>query len=382
VIDDFQAHQADVLCLAATDETLYASGFDPTIVTFAYRERSGKWAIAGQSRIHTHDVVGLVITRRNGVISASRDAALGVRGELVYPFQNLPPVATSARDGQLIVVGGSRHTLSIWRFDGHAAYQEVKLKVNEEMNFVETVAISKDSLSVAYSASCTRGLRYDGTQWQFEPWSSQMSTSLCFSEKGRLYRGSLDGVVRADESSIKVAFPVFKLAISPNGEAIAAGGLDQIVILPADLSEIQQVLPSFSSRFSTFAFQPSGNRIFIGTSGSHAAIYNFIRRAVSTRIRVRFGKSGCVAMNTILFDPQNGSRVLLASSRAAVIRHLSRPEVRKFSFPYTDILFIGFPSAGQLVIFEKPWIFLINTLPKVVRMKRFLTKDEEQRARY
>jgi WD40 repeat protein len=286
------------------------------------------------------------------------------------------------RDGQLIVVGGSGHTLSVWRFDSKAAYQELKVKVNQESNFVDAVAISKDSLAVAYSAACTRRLRYDGMQWQFEPGSTSQSTALCFSEEGRLYRGGLNGFVSTEELSINVGFPVFKLAISTNGQDIAVGGLGQIVILPSDLSEIQQILPNFGSPFSTFEFEPRRNRLFVSTVAKCVTVYDIRKQHVLTKMRAKFGKQGGVAMNTILFDPQNPDRVIFASSHTAIMKHMNHPELPEFRFPYKNILFVSYPNPGQIVIFEKPWIFMINSLPQVVRTKRFLTKDEEQWPRY
>jgi hypothetical protein len=291
-------------------------------------------------------------------------------------------LATAIRDDQVIVVGGSRHTLSIWRLDGQAAYQEVKLKVNEESNFVDVVAISTDALSVAYSASCTRCLRYESTQWQFELGSAPQSTALCFSATGQLIRGSLDGVVSSGESSISVGFPVFKLAVATNGENVAAGGLGQIVILPQNLSEILQILPNFGSPFSTFEFQPSRNRLFIGTAAQFPIIYNIRKQKVLTKIRAKFGKPGGVAMNSIVFDPKNRDRLLFVSSATAIMRHLLHPECNEFRLPYKDILFLGMPAPDVIVVFEKPWVFMMNTLPRVARAKRFLTHDEDQFPRY
>jgi hypothetical protein len=64
------------------------------------------------------------------------------------------------------------------------------------------------------------------------------------------------------------------------------------------------------------------------------------------------------------------------------MKHLMHAESPDFRFPYKDILFMGFPSPGQIVVFEKPWIFMVTSLPKVVRAKRFLTRNEEQWPRY
>jgi hypothetical protein len=58
------------------------------------------------------------------------------------------------------------------------------------------------------------------------------------------------------------------------------------------------------------------------------------------------------------------------------------PECSAFRLPYKDILFIGMPAPDAIVIFEKPWVFMMDSLPRVVRAKRFLTHDEDQFPRY
>jgi WD40 repeat protein len=384
-LEDFNSHQADVCCLASSDTSLYASGFDPTIISFSYFQKSKRWTQTGQTRMHTHDVVSLAIGPKSEVFSGARDACLCVHKSIIYPFQSPPPIACAIRDGCVVAVGGVCHQLCVWKMDGHAAHHEVKLKVNEEGNFVDVVAISRDGCHVAYSASGTRTLRYKSSgQWQLDSESYSASSSLCYSDEGKLYCGTIDGNVFSDsvEATIGVGFPVFRIAISTNGNDICVGGFEKIALLPGDLESVRFVLPGFGGFFSTFAFQPRRNRLFIGNGGRKVIVFNTLKQKFLPEMAVKFGKGKEAAANTVVFHPVNRDKVMIASSSVAKMMILTDKKSGCFVFPYSEILFIDFAGSDKIVVFEKPWSLMMSGLPKVFLAKRFLTGDEEQLPRY
>lgn len=383
VLEEFRVHQEAVCALAACEDELYAAGIDPTVAAFSYNAKSGRWAQIGSNRFHINDVTGLAVQARGKVISASKDSTLCVSRKVVMAFQNRPPIASAMRDGAVVVAGGAGSELGIWRMDGQRAYKEVRLRTADDEVNVETVAISKDGCHVAYSASGTRTLTYDGGQWSLNRECHEASTALCYSAQGVLYRGTLNGDVVSDAGkSINVGFPVFRIAISNNGQDICAGGLGRIVVLSPELDKIREEIPALKTPFSTFEFQPRRNRLFIACGDERIQVYNILKHKFLPKIKIGFGQRGRVAANTILFDPKNRERVFLSSSKVGVMTHLLNPKAGFYRFPYNDILFIEFVAPDKIVIYEKPWVLFANSLPKVFRAKRFQTSNEDQIPRY
>ena len=383
VLEEFRVHQEAVCALAAYEDELYAAGIDPTVAAFAYNSTTRRWAQMGSNRFHINDVIGLAVQAKGKVISASKDSTMCVARKMVMAFQNRPPIAAAVRDGAVVVAGGAESELAIWRMDGQRAYKEVRLKTADGEVNVETVAISSDGCNVAYSASGTRRLKYDGGQWTLNRECYSASSALCYSEQGVLYRGTLDGNVISDAgTSINVGFPVFKIAISTNGQDICVGGLGQIALLSPELDAIREMIPAVKTPFSTFAFQPRRNRLFISCGDDKIQVYNILKHKFLPKIKIGFGQRGRVAANTILFDPKNRERVFLSSSKVGIMTHLLNPKAGFYRFPYNDILFIDLVAPDKIVIYEKPWVLFANSLPKVFRAKRFQTTNEDQIPRY
>jgi len=383
VLEDFHVHQADVLVLAASGDALHAAGIDPTLATFVYTARTGKWAHAGHNRFHVNDVTGLAVGARGRVVSASRDATLWVDRKVVLPFQNRPPVAAAARGDAIIVVGGAGPSLAIWRVDGARAHKEARLGTRDGECWVQAVAISGDGCRVAYAASHTRSLRYEGDQWAVGAECAPPATALCFSQQGALYRGARDGELANDTGgALNVGFPVFRIAVSTDGETVCAGGLASIVLLGPELDGVRQRVPELPTPFCTFAFQPDRNRLFISSGHERLSVYDTKKQVFITRMALKLKKSGTLGVNAIAFDPKNSDRVVLASSKRAFMTNLMRREAGFFRFPYGDILHLSLVAPDKIVIYEKPWVLFARSLPRVFRAKRFQTNNEDQLPRY
>jgi hypothetical protein len=141
-------------------------------------------------------------------------------------------------------------------------------------------------------------------------------------------------------------------------------------------------LPTFESPFSTFAFQPGRRRLLIATADEKVLVFHLGKSTLLPSLGIQFGSAGGVAANTIVFDPANRDHVVIASSHRAVMAHTKKPSSPHYQYPYKDILFFAYPADNQIVIFEKPWVFTMNSLPKVFRAKRFLSTNESALPRY
>lgn len=388
-VETFRCNKSDqplrILSLATHENFLYASGEDPTISQFVYTPRNGRWAIQTHNRHHTNDVTGLVIGSNGRLISASQDAIIRNGHKEIYPFQNNPPVASAMRGDDVIVVSAASTRLTIWRLTGDRAVKEAILKTEEIP--IDAVAISNDGTKIAYSSSGTKLIEWIDDQWHVNrEVTYSASSALCFSEQGVLYGGTLEGEVysSAKADTLNVGFPVFKFAISTkhNGQDICVGGLGKMVLIGPELDQIKREIPTLETPFSTFEFQPLSNRLFISTGQEKVQVYNVFKQKWITKMAIRFGKFGRVAVNSIMFDPDNRDRIALVSSKRAVMMHMNHRDAGFFRFKYTDILYMSLVAPNKIVIFEKPWVFFANTLPDAARTKRFHGKDEANLPRY
>ena len=381
----FESHKADIKSMAASGKLLWASGIDPTVACFSYSSKNGTWIQKGHTRFHTHEVTCLAATNKQSVISGSLDSTLFIK-KTIYPFQFQPPISSALRNEDIIVAGGAGHSLSVWKLDGKQAKLELTVKTDVDKNYVESVALAPGGETLVYCASVVKMLKFNSNngQWSFdENINLPAASTLVYSNQGILYLGYIDGTVRSEKGeSINVGFPVFKVAISSNGKHIVAGGFENIVLLDEKLSTIEVKLPSLGTPFSTFKFQPFKNRLFISTGTEKVTVYNVLKKEFLPKLITKFGKHGDVAVNSICFAADNPSQVLMSSSQRAIIRNLKKPELGLFRLPYNDILYVTFVGPKQIIIFEKPWAFTVNGLPDVYRMKRFMTRREENHPRY
>ncbi|EFX86991.1 hypothetical protein DAPPUDRAFT_97204 [Daphnia pulex] len=95
LIDEVNAHKADVLCLCLSEDqkTLYSAGVDPVIVLFA-RVTAGvrnQWIRSVQRAIHTHDVRSLALAGSK-LISGGVDAYLCISSYPPKALNRYPPL--------------------------------------------------------------------------------------------------------------------------------------------------------------------------------------------------------------------------------------------------------------------------------------------------
>ena len=378
--EKFLSHQADVLCLATKGNYLYAAGIDPTVITFVYHENQGTWAQKSQKRFHTHDVTSISINE-NTVFTSGLDSTIFAKKGLVLPFQNKHPMSIAHRtENEIIVAGSDGIQLTIWKLNGNSASLELCIKCNQN---IDCLALSKDGNSLAYSSNSTRILRFDGSSWSYDEEIRPRSSSLKFSLNGILFNGTIDGSLSNGTQIKSFDFPIFHIAISSKSNNIVIGGLKKMISLTFDLKTEIENLPNFGSPFSTFEFQPNSNRLFISTSYSKILVYNVRKHQLLPKLSINLGKiKNVVAINQISFDLENINRILFQSSQVALIYNLKGKEFGKYRLPYDDFLHAEFLNNKKIVIFEKPWIFMMQTLPKPFRIKRFQNADDTKRPRY
>jgi len=376
----FASHQADILCIASKDKFLYASGIDPTVIGFEYNEKKESWIQKTQKRLHTHDVTSIAIGERY-VFTAGLDATIFAKKGLALPFQSRQHVSIATRpDGTIIAAGAEGNQVSIWKLDGTSA--ELELCVKTSCN-IDAVAISTDGSSVAYSSSTTRIVRYDGSSWALDEEVRQHSSCLCFNSEGTLFSCDIDGSLTNGITTINLGFPIFHIAVSSNSHCIVVGGLKKMKSLSGDLKAQIEDLPNFGSPFSTFEFQPGKNRLFITTGQTKNVVYNVRKKQVVPKLSINLGKiREVVAINKISFDPDLPNRVVFMSSQVAIVINLLAKEKGKYRLPYDDFLFAQFVQGKKIVVFEKPWTFMMESLPKPFRVKRFQGADDTKRPRY
>ncbi|EAY18367.1 hypothetical protein TVAG_045690 [Trichomonas vaginalis G3] len=370
----FASHQADVLTLASNGRFLYAAGIDPTVVTFEHDD--GQWVQRNQQRFHTHDVTCIVANEKH-VISAGMDACICSK-DLIHPFQVPIPIAVATRGDDIIAVGGEGNRLSIWRLNGEEAFLEVRLQTS---NPVDAVAISSDGKNVAYSSTNTRFLEYDGTNWTLNKEKKHPKASAIINRENEFIMATISGdILSSDGSFAHVDFPVFKLAVCE--KYIVAGGLKRLVSFEKDLNGKSTELPYFGSPFSAIRFKPKTNLLFVSTSSTKIFSYDVSEEKLVASANINIGKFGeIVAPTSISFDPDDTNRVLVVSSQVTLVAN-SMKEKGKFRLPYEDFLFGDFVKGKKLVVYEKPWSFMMHSLPMPFRVKRFQGSEETKRPRY
>lgn len=436
VIAKFKSHQYPITALASNDLYLWASGEDPKIATFIYSKKQNSWSpLSNKTRVHDHEVTCLASAGDNlqYCISGSKDTTFFIK-KPIYPFQAPPPISSSIRyinnqqlmqennnennppaNGPLIVVGASNdYSLTVWKLDGKVAKLELTLKIDSEENRIECVSMRPGGCEFAYSATSVRVLKFtENGHWEFDNEIKRRSypsaSSLAYANDGTLYIGFLNGRILSitrtnqevnenenvntyDENTnssiverfIDLDFPILKIAVSSNCKYVTAGGFNKIFVLDGDLSSIVCEVPPFGKTpFSTFAFQPFKNRLFIANGGNKIFCFNVKKQLFIKELNIKFDKSGEeVAINSISFADNNHHQMLISSSQRAVIRNIKDPNAKPYRLPYNDILFVTFSGYKKIVIFEKPWIFIVSSVPDVLRVKRFLTRNEENRPRY
>lgn len=371
----FLAHQADVLALASYGNYLYASGIDPTVVTFERNEQN-QWIQRNQKRFHTHDVTCIVANEKH-VISAGMDACI-CNKDLIHPFQVPIPIAVATRGDDIIAVGGEGNRLSIWRLNGEEAFLEARIQTS---NPVDAVAISNDGKNVAYSSSNTRFLEYDGTNWMInKKHKNPKSTCLCYRGKDVIMSTISGDITSTSGASAHVDFPIFKLAV--NDDYIVAGGLKRLVSFAGDVDGKCTELPYFGSPFSAITFKPKTNLLYVSNSNTKIIAYDVKEEVVVSSANINIGRFGdIVAPYSISFDPDDSNRVLVASSHVTLVSNAMK-EKGKFRLPYEDFLFCNFVRGKKLVVYEKPWSFMMHSLPMPFRVKRFQGSEDTKRPRY
>lgn len=95
LIDEVNAHKADVLCLCLSEDqkTLYSAGVDPVIVLFARVSAGGRdqWIRSVQRAIHTHDVRSLALAGPK-LLSGGVDAYLCISSYPPKALSRYPPL--------------------------------------------------------------------------------------------------------------------------------------------------------------------------------------------------------------------------------------------------------------------------------------------------
>ena len=376
----FASHQADILTLATSGNRLYASGIDPTIVTFELND-DDEWVQRGQKRYHTHDVTSISVNSKT-IISAGLDACIYYKG-LVLPFQNPVPVACAVReDGNIYAVGAEGNQVSIWKLTGEDASLELKLKTQDP---VDAVAISADAMSVAYSATNTRIVKFDleKKEWVLQEERRAKASVLCFAGN-ELYSATIGGEVYSSTAYTSLGFPIFKLAVTTNAKFVVATGLMKSVCLKGTLQEgdgFPYELPYMGAAVSATTFRPGESLLFAATSANKILAYDVKQKKLIPSRTFNIEHSLDLAPYSISFSPDDHDKLIVVSSKDTIVINMKR-EVPNFRLPYEDYLFGSFVKGKRLVVYEKPWAFMMHSLPMPFRIKRFQGSEETKALRY
>jgi len=376
----FSSHQADILALASSGKRLYAAGIDPTIITFELND-DDEWIQRGQKRYHTHDVTSISVNSKT-IISAGLDACIYFKG-LVLPFQNPVPVACAVReDGNIIAVGAEGNQVSIWKLTGENASLELKLKTQDP---VDAVAISSDASSVAYSATNTRIVKFDSEkkEWALSEERRAKASVLCFAGN-ELYSATIGGEIYTSSAYTSLGFPIFKLAVTSNAKFVVATGLTKSVCLKGTLQEgdgFPYELPYMGASVSATTFRTGEPLLFSATSANKILAYDVKQRKLIPSRTFNIEHALDVAPYSISFSPDDHDKLLVVSSMDSIVINLKR-EVPNFHLPYDDYLFSSFVKGKRLVVYEKPWAFMMHSLPMPFRIKRFQGSEETKTPRY
>ncbi|KAJ1463527.1 WD40-repeat-containing domain protein [Pelagophyceae sp. CCMP2097] len=122
----FRRHDADVLAVVATKDTIFAAGVDPKVACFEAVSVDGvaQWAYAATHRAHVLDVRGLALVKtsdgKSSLVSAALDAKLCVYGALrsakrptrIWPFPHHAIVNAVEKSRLLAVCHSDR--VDVW----------------------------------------------------------------------------------------------------------------------------------------------------------------------------------------------------------------------------------------------------------------------------
>lgn len=395
VIEQFKTLQADVLTLSTNKGVLYASGIDPTVVS--YKFDGGRWVRNNQKSFHTYDVT-TIVSNDFHVVSAGHDACIKVKkyDYLIKPFQVKTPVAQGYRNNgvhsEIVVVGSEQNYLSVWTLNEREAKQELKLKAKQN---IESVSISKDGTTIAYSADCTRILHYENGHWSFDEEKRPKSTALCFSNSKNLYSVTINGDVINGKDLVSLKTPLFALTVTDDERYIVVGGLKKMYSLNADLKGDIKEMPYFGAPFSAFCFQPAvesrkkpgtmknQRRLFVCTGDKKVFVYHITKQKLISKLSISLEKYfTTVSPFSLSFDMTNPNRLMISSSQITVLAPVNPKRQDKFALRYNDYLFAEFAQNGQIILFEKPWESMTHALPKPFRVKRFQGSEDTKYIRY
>jgi WD40 repeat protein len=297
---------------AETESALRQATADArSILTMDAHSEIHSLAVVSDSQVADADRMGTITVRdlqgRTPPITApvqGHSFAFGPDGRLVIALLDQEP-------------GGSR--IVLWR-PGDS--DEVR-SLAPPSGGVGLVAYSPDGRWVAATGEGSHVHVWDTTQDR-PPRSLSYTGEMrdfAFGPGGRLVLGTMDGTIRiwdvggtAPPVVIRQPseFSPSSVAFSPDGDRIAVGGLDKVMVWPADGRTEPQIYRGPEYWYTSVAFSPDGHRIAAGTNERTIRIWNI---SDSTRGLALRGHQGGV--HDLAFSP-DGRRLVSASGDSTV----------------------------------------------------------------
>ena len=388
-------------------------------------ENKTSWFQTKNVRATNHDTRSLAICAEpyNCLVSGGIDPRF-----VVYPLNDfssqtfvryscLPPsnVCQLAPKGNLLLFR-EQQKLNIWKMNHINNIQPKKLfeiKVSGRDHLI-SASISCNGSYVAYSSinkAQLLALKVDSSEGPFiQKINLNLSpaTDMCFSNNEKLlvtvsksinitYIDSYKTEVMELDSKLGFHLPFSHIAISQNDEYLCiVDSKSQCLIFSITEREYLTSLPNVSGRVCSLKFHPKTNNLFVNTSNK--LIYEFdVQQDKFMPWLFDFNKSGLLTkmgfkkdkIYNITFNPENIDQVFIQSKeffgRLNYGENIPLPEnetspkpkkrklkdVFKTLRSFSNMMFLEFNSAGELIIVERPMGSILESLPDPMHIKKF-----------
>jgi WD40 repeat protein len=267
-------------------------------------------------------------------------------------------------DGQRLVSASADRTIKLWSVDGKL----IKTFAGDGAEIIEA-KFSPDGKSIASTAEdqTVKLWRSDGTLLKTLP---QKGITAAFSPDGNLLATAAIGepihLWRSDGTSVKVLAPIgtfsaHKLAFSPDGQKIAAGGMHLAVLLAIDGRELQR-FPLPNAGIWAVRFSPHGKLIATGGQDAEIQLLSADRQGVVRSSRnlgnvVSYGQSLFATLlghhgsiSGVVFSPKGD--LLISAAEDGTIRFwkLRHPLIASLNAEAGGVLQVATSPQGERLV--------------------------------
>jgi WD40 repeat protein len=211
-------------------------------------------------------------------------------------------VARLSPDGRTLAAGGENGKVALW----HVGERRPYLRLAAGKGQVDALAFLPDRKHLATLIDGEVTIRTVRAGRAVQHLSEPGAQAIAFTPTGSLVVGNEEGVAIGDPDGRTAVFsmgdraPVHRLALSPDGRTLAAGGPYGATLLLPGRGRAQPV-PLGDENVRDLAFDHDGTTVAVVSGGGRVTLWAVARRPRATVLKSR------VPVTSVAFDPQEGS---------------------------------------------------------------------------